>query len=75
VKAETFEEKALVAWHSGHLVCLHNKRSRVQIPSGCKGFRSLYIAVLLLKLNMHCHCVTLKKKSSKIKKTFEDTSK
>jgi hypothetical protein len=48
---------ALAAWHSDHHVHLQNRRSRVRIPPGCKVFRNLYIEVL----NMHCHCVYLRK--------------
>jgi hypothetical protein len=53
----------MVAWHSGHRVHLQNIRSRVRIPPGCKVLSrlSMYIAVLLSKLNTHCHCVNLRK--------------
>jgi hypothetical protein len=31
-----------------------------EIPQGCNVFQVLYIAVLLLKLNIHCHRVYLR---------------
>jgi hypothetical protein len=52
---------ALAAWQSGHCVQLQNRRSRVRIPPWCKVFRNLYIAVLLSKLKLHCHCDYLRK--------------
>jgi hypothetical protein len=52
------------AWHRGHRVCQQDIWSRVRIPPGCKVFRSLNIAVLLTKLNLHCHCVHLRKINS-----------
>jgi hypothetical protein len=52
---------ALAALHSGHSVRLPNRRSQVRIPQRCKVVRYVYIAVLLSKLNIHCHCVYLKK--------------
>jgi hypothetical protein len=63
--------KPMASWQSGHRVRLQNRRSRVRIPSGCEVFRNLCIAVLLSKLNTHCHCVYLKKlmllKKTKVK--------
>jgi hypothetical protein len=47
------------SWHSGHRVRLQTTRSRVQIPPGCKDFRSLYNATLLAKLNLVCRCEKL----------------
>jgi hypothetical protein len=38
---------SLAAWYSGHRIRLHNRRSWVRIPPGCKVFRNVYIAVLL----------------------------
>jgi hypothetical protein len=59
--------RTLAAWHSGHRCRLQTRGSQVRIPTGCKIFRSLYIAVPLSKLNVHCHCVYLGKiYSSKI---------
>jgi hypothetical protein len=57
----------LVAWHSARRVRLHNRRSRVRTPPGCKVFRSP-IAVLLSKLNLHCHCANLRKINSENEK-------
>jgi hypothetical protein len=49
-----------------------SRRSRVRTPPGCKVFRNLYIALLLSKRTMHCHCVNLRKKMLKI--FFKKTS-
>jgi hypothetical protein len=38
-----------------------NRRSGVRIPPGSKVFRPIYIAVMLSKLTMHCHCLYLRK--------------
>jgi hypothetical protein len=57
----------LAAWHSGHRIRLQNSRSRIWIPPWCKVFRSLHIAVLLSKLNMHCHRVYLRNINTRIK--------
>jgi hypothetical protein len=45
----------------GVVVRLQNKRSRVRIPLGCEVLRNVYIAVLLIEINIHRHCVYLRK--------------
>jgi hypothetical protein len=52
------KNRCLAAWHSGHRVCLQNRRSRVRIRQGLTFVGlNIHIAVLLSKLKMHYHCV------------------
>jgi hypothetical protein len=52
---------ALAVRHSGHRVLSIKEDPGFESPPGCKVFRSLNIALLLLKLKMHCHCAYLRK--------------
>jgi hypothetical protein len=65
-----FWTKLLGVWHCGHRIRLQNRRSRVRIPPRRKVFRSLYIAVLLSKLNLHCRSVYMFEKNKRFNNMY-----